>query len=195
MRPCQVAWTRPARSGLPKEVGEAKKLAPGGSILHAAGAEPPEVGHVGLHGVAAEEGGGAGPESGRLGSSMWMRSRAADTAEWASASAVATGALPHPGDELLDVADGRRPHGHPCGRWRRRRGPRDPAALAASTWIAPSSVNWLMKSRAGRGRREVPAYPGAPSPRISRSFRGSAGTSPRPPRRRFPAARWPADAA
>src|ERR1035437_6970859 len=41
------------------------------------------------------------------GSSIWMRSRAADTREWASASAVANGTLPHPGGELLDVADGR----------------------------------------------------------------------------------------
>src|ERR1039458_9379062 len=38
---------------------------------------------------------------------MWMRSRAADTREWASASAVANGTLPHPSGELLDVADGR----------------------------------------------------------------------------------------
>src|ERR1039458_5399238 len=37
---------------------------------------------------------------------MWMRSRAADTREWASASAVANGTLPHPGGELLDVAEG-----------------------------------------------------------------------------------------
>ena len=49
-----------------EEVGEAEELALGGGVLQAGGAEPPEVGHGGLDGLAAEEGGGAGPETGRL---------------------------------------------------------------------------------------------------------------------------------
>src|ERR1039458_3378697 len=107
VRPCHVAWTRPARSGSPRkwERQRSWQLAevssrPGAlsrqrSAMAASMAWRPRR-------AAAR-----GQRPAVWGSSMWMRSRAAETREWASASAVANGTLPHPGGELLDVADGR----------------------------------------------------------------------------------------
>src|ERR1019366_7384870 len=107
VRPCHVAWTRPARSGSPRKWARQRSwhLAevsskPGAlrcqrSFMAASMAWRPRRAAARGHRPAVS------------GSSMWMRSRAADTREWASASAVANGTLPHPGGELLDVADGR----------------------------------------------------------------------------------------
>jgi hypothetical protein len=58
---------RGRRVRIAEEVGEAEELALGGGVLEARGVELPEVRHGGLDGLAAEEGGGAGPEAGRLG--------------------------------------------------------------------------------------------------------------------------------
>src|ERR1017187_9119406 len=107
VRPCHVAWTRPARSGSPRKWERQRSwhLAEVSSRPGALSCQRSAMAAsmAGRPRRAAAR--GQGPAV--WGSSMWMRSRAADTREWAWASAVANGTLPHPGGELLDVADGR----------------------------------------------------------------------------------------
>src|ERR1035441_1995749 len=101
VRPCHVAWTRPARSGSPRKWERqrswhlAEVSSRPGALSRQRSAMADSMAWRPRRAAAR------GQRPAVWGSSMWMRSRAADAREWASASAVATDALPHLGGELL----------------------------------------------------------------------------------------------